>query len=106
MRTLGFAVWRWVFSRIDVKSDMDSQGRFSRGEVIWVGMNFSRHLFRSDLSFKQFSITERLYKTKLTIAVVILLAIIHNTRITTQEFRYLLGEGHKSTFHTHPQHGH
>ena len=31
------------FFRIDARSDLDSQGRFSRGEVILVGINLSRH---------------------------------------------------------------
>ena len=53
-------LYRDVFFRIDARSDLDSQGRFSRGEVILVGINLSRHLFWMDFSFTQFSLTERL----------------------------------------------
>ena len=46
------------YSRFGI--DLDSQGSFSRGEVILVGLNLSRHWFRMALSFNQFSFTERL----------------------------------------------
>ena len=36
-------LYRDVFFRIVARSDLDSQGRFSRGEVILVGINLSRH---------------------------------------------------------------
>ena len=49
-----------VFFRIDARSDLDSQGRFSRGEGILVSINLSRHCVRMDFSFNQFSLTERL----------------------------------------------
>ena len=49
-----------AFFRIDASSDLDSQGRFSRGDVILVGINLFRHWFRMDLSFNQFSLTEQL----------------------------------------------
>ena len=41
--------YKEAFFRIDARSDLASQGRFSRGEVILVG-----------ISFIQFSLTERL----------------------------------------------
>ena len=36
-------LYKEAFFRIDARSDLDSQGRFSRGEVILVGINLSRH---------------------------------------------------------------
>ena len=51
-------LYKEAFFRIDARSDLDSQGRFFRGEVILVSINLSRHLFRMDLSFNQFSLTE------------------------------------------------
>ena len=53
-------LYKDVFFQIDARSDLDSQGRFSRGEVILVGINLSRHWFRMDLSSIQFSLTQRL----------------------------------------------
>ena len=53
-------LYKDVFFRIDARSDLYSQGRFSRGDVILVGINLFRHWFRMDLSFNQFSLTERL----------------------------------------------
>ena len=53
-------LYKDAFFQIDARSDLDSQGRFSQGEVILVGINLSRHWFRMDLSFNQFSLTERL----------------------------------------------
>ena len=50
-------LYKDVFFRIDARSDLDSQGRFSRGKVILVGINLFRHWFRMDLSFNQFSLT-------------------------------------------------
>ena len=53
-------LYKEAFFRIDARSDLDSEGRFSRGDVILVGINLFRHWFRMDLSFNQFSLTERL----------------------------------------------
>ena len=53
-------LYKDVFFRIDARSDLDSQGRFFRGKVNLVGIHLSRHWFRMDLSFNQFSLTERL----------------------------------------------
>ena len=53
-------LYKDVSFRIDARSDLDSQGRFSRGEVILVGINLSRHWFRMDLSFNQFSTNFRI----------------------------------------------
>ena len=36
-------LYRDAFYRIDARSDLDSQSRFSRGEVTLVGINLSRH---------------------------------------------------------------
>ena len=36
-------LYKDVFSRIDTMSDLDSQSKFSRGEVILVGINLFRH---------------------------------------------------------------
>ena len=52
-------LYKDVFFWIDARSELDSQDGFSRGEVILVAINSSRHWFRMDLSFNQFSLTER-----------------------------------------------
>ena len=55
--TLGFTI-EMFFSRIDARSDLDSQGGFFRG-----GSHFGRYKFvpgidfRMDFSFNQFSLT-------------------------------------------------